>query len=302
MAALVVTGVFVWNLISKENPDGNITDPADTAQTFEFKIDDYTYFNLEGLDFGFVLAKLSVYSNKPINLSLSHFSTDGNITLNSVDTYLSALEAEGYSLSNQSVVFGLNSTSTQLSSVLFIPVADKSQTKSILNINLNPSAVLEFDLTDPSHQGTSEQLGVQTQANDPVSVADIRLLYKSMVSTSDIYVMDANGQKSQASFTSQSQVIGIKLSITNKLKDGFRITGARIKSKSGDTFDALSKDYLVEGIQNFSNQYIKGTQEGYLFFEVLGTELTVEDFTSVELGLSGLENGIFYTIDLSGGQ
>lgn len=302
ISMISIVGVFTWNLLSKKPDIDDVEDPDDSIQTFEFEIEDYTYFKIEELSYDFILAEITVNSNKKINLSLSHFVTQESISLNSVDNFLNELEGLGWTLGRQDVVFNLSSDSTQLSAVVFIPIQERNLDKFLININLNPKSELNFDLTDVSKIGSKEMLGFTEQGLTPEQVAEIDVLFKSTVSPSDFYQLDANGQKIEASFTSQSQIIGIKLSIKNKLSEDFRITDARIKTKSGEFFDALNKNYLVEGVNNINNTYINGEMTGYLFFEVLGNDLTVDSFDIAEVYISALESDQFYRVDLSGGQ
>jgi len=297
-----VVGVFTWNLLSKKPVIDDIEDPDDKVQTFEFQVDNYTYFNLDELSYDFILAEITINSNQKINLSLSHFVTQESISLNSVDNFLNELESLGWTLGRQDVVFSLSSESTQLSAAIFIPIQEQNLDDFLIKINLNPKSELIFDLTDVSKRGSKEMLGFTEQGLTPEQIADISVLFKSTVSPSDFYQLDANGQKIEASFTSQSQIIGIKVNIKNKLSEEFRITDARIKTKSGEFFDALNKNYLIEGVNNINNTYINGEMTGYLFFEVLGNDLTVDSFDILEVNFSALESDQYYRVDLTGGQ
>ena len=108
LSFMIVAGIFIWNLIVKEPAidDPIVNDPT-VQQTFEFTVNEFTLFEIEEFGFDFILADIHVKSNKPINISLSHFTTSENIQLNSVDQYLGRIEAAGYTFGEYELVFSL---------------------------------------------------------------------------------------------------------------------------------------------------------------------------------------------------
>ena len=295
---MIVAGIFIWNLIVKDpvTEDPIINDPT-VQQTFEFTTNSFTLFEIEEFGFDFILADVHVKSNKAINISLSHFTTSENIQLNSVDQYLGQIEAAGYTFGDYALVFALNSPNTEMDALLFIPIINQDLSSLDVKINLYPSSTLSFDLSNPTSVGSKADLGISETGLDPNMVTSMTVLNKTTVSPTEFYQLDANGNRVEASFTSQSQIVAIKVKVENKLSESFRITKAFIKNGS-TLYDAVDNSYLIDGATNLNNVYINQTSEGYLFFEVLG-DVNLSDFTELQIYLSVTEDK-FYTLTLTG--
>lgn len=298
LSFMIVAGNFIWNLIVKEPAiDDPIVDDPTVQQTFEFTVNEFTLFEIEEFGFDFILADIHVKSNKPINISLSHFTTSENIQLNSVDQYLGRIEAAGYTFGDYELVFSLYSSNTEMDGLLFIPIVNTEITALDVNINLYPSSILSFDLNNPTNIGTKSYLGISETGLEPNTAANMTVLNKTTVSPTEFYQLDTNGNRVEASFTSQSQIVAIKIKIENKLSESFRITKALIKN--GDSlFDSVDKTYLIDGGLNLINSLIDNPVEGYLFFEVLG-DVSLNDFTEVQVYFS-ISGDKYYQLTLEG--
>lgn len=298
LITMIVLGIFLWNLISstpnEEEPP--IVDPS-VKQTFNFSINDYTLFEIEEFGFNFILADIHIESNKPINLSLSHFITSEDIQLNSVDTYLKVMENLGYNFGEYNPVFSLNSSETEMNATIFIPIKAINLTELDLKINIYPNHKLSFDLVNANNFGYLKDLGVNINNLDPSKVASIEVLNMTSVSPTEFYQIDSNGNKVEANFTSQSQIVAIKVKIISKISESFRITSAQIKN-GGSVYDAVDKSYLIDGAKNLNNEYINNVIEGYLFFEVLG-DISIDSFSEIHIFLSTNEDS-FYTLPIKG--
>lgn len=298
LVAMIVLGMFLWNLISTPPIDDDpvIVDPS-VKQTFEFSVNKFTMFEIEEFGFDFVLAEIHIESNKPINLSLSHFVTSEDVQLNSVDNYLNIIESAGYTFGDNQLVFSLSTPETTLDALVFIPIIKTDLTTLDLNINIYPNSVLTFDLQNPTLVGTKSDLGVSELGIDPNMVATMTVLNKTIVSPTEFYQLDANGNRVEANFTSQSQIVAIKVSIISKISESFRITKALIKN-GGTLYDAVDKSFLIDGAVNLNNEYVNESAEGYLFFEVLG-DVTLDSFTELQIYLSTTEDS-YFTLPLKG--
>lgn len=298
LSFMIVAGIFLWNLIVKDPlPDDPIINDPTVQQTFEFSVNEFTLFEIEEFGFDFILADVHVKSNKPINVALSHFTTSENIQLNSVDQYLGRIEAAGYTFGDYKLVFSLYSATTEMDGLLFIPIVNTEATSLDVKINLYPSSSLSFDLSNPTKLGMKSDLGISEMGLEPNMAANMTVLNKTTVSPTEFYQLDTNGNRVEASFTSQSQIVAIKIKIENKLSDSFRITKALIKN-GGTLYDAVDNSYLIDGATNLSNLYISGTTEGYLFFEVLG-DVSLSSFTEVQIYLS-VSDDKYYSLSLTG--
>lgn len=298
LITMIVIGIFLWNLTSdtpnEEEPV--IVDPT-VKQTFSFSINEYTLFEIEEFGFDFILAEIHVESNKPINLSLSHFVTSENIQLNSIDNYLNIIESAGYTFGDNQLVFSLSTPETTLNALVFIPIIKTDLTTLDLNINIYPNSVLTFDLENPTYIGTKSNLGISEQGIDPSMVAEMIVTNKTLVSPGEFYQIDSNGNRVEANFTSQSQIVAIKIKITSKISEPFRITKAMIKEGS-TLYDAVDKSFLIDGATNLNNSYINDSAEGYLFFEILG-DTNISSFTELQIYLSATEDD-YFTLPLTG--
>lgn len=298
LITMIALGIFLWNIISN-NPNEEkppIVDPS-VKQTFAFEVKDFTLFEIEEFGFDFILANIHVESNKPINLSLSHFVTSEGVQLNSVDNYLSTIESLGYNFGDYKPVFSLSSTENTLDAMLFIPIKDKDLTSIDLNINIYPNHVLNFDLKNPTKTGAKENLGINLSNVDPSMIASIEILNKTMVSPTEFYQIDSNGNRIEANFTSQSEIVAIKVNVTSKISESFRIVNAQIKN-GGTIYDAVDKSFLIDGAVNLNNEYINGSATGYLFFEVLG-DVSLSAFTELHIYFSTNEDQ-FFTLPIEG--
>jgi len=298
LVTMIALGIFLWNLISntpnEEEPP--IVNPND-KQTFDFSVNNYTLFEVEEFGFDFILAEIHIDSNKPINLSLSHFVTNEGVQLNSVDNYLKVIETAGYTFGENEVVFGLSTSETKLDALVFIPIINIDLTELTLNVNISPNSVLTFDLENPTQVGTKSDLGMNEVILDPSMVAEMAVTNKTLVSQNEFYQLDANGNRVEANFTSQSQIVAIKVKITSKISESFRITRALINDGS-TLYDAVDKSFLIDGTTNLNNAYINDTTEGYLFFEILG-DASLESFTELQIYLSTTED-VYFSLPLTG--
>ncbi len=285
---IVATAVFTWNIMTKPGIDEDLF-PEEKVQTFDFSINQFTLFDLEIVDYRFILANIHIQSNRPINLSLSHFISSEGLQLNSIDPYLVSLESLGYNFGTYPVVFSLSSPNNEMDAVLFIPITDDALSNLDLNINLNPKKSLSFDLSKPDSKGVIGNLGVTPKTLNPDEIAQTEIIKTLLLGPESFYQLDENGSRIQASFTAQSQILGVKVLITNKLSESYRIVDAHILANNGSIFDAVDKTYLIDGITNLNSQYIETELSGYLFFELLGN-YSLEDFEELRIIYSVVES------------
>lgn len=298
IATVVTISVIFWNSITQPNTT-DIEDPKDdNIQTFDYSVNSYTLFDLDEFEFRFILADIHIESNKPINISLSSFKTSETIQLNSINNYLNFIEQAGYNFGSYEVVFGLSSENQVLDATIFIPIIDSSLSFIDVDINLNPAKTLSFDLSNPNNMGTINDLGINETNINPEDVAVVSFNRDTMVEKEQFYQLDSNGNRIPAIFTSQSLIYGVSINIENQGTDKFRITNAFLHSTNGATYLAIDKSYLVDGVDNLNNLYIEKNETGFLFFEVLGQDLTTESFSSLDIYFSNIESNIPYAFDL----
>lgn len=300
LSFMIVAGIFIWNLIVKEPAidDPIVNDPT-VQQTFEFTVNEFTLFEIEEFGFDFILADIHVKSNKPINISLSHFTTSENIQLNSVDQYLGRIEAAGYTFGDYELVFSLYSSNTEMDGLLFIPVVNTEITALDLNINLYPSSILSFDLNNPTTVGTKSYLGVSETGLEPEQVSEITVDEVFTISKSHFYTVDANGDRSDAFFVSNSKIVGVDLTVINKTDNPFRIQNAILVSSDSKSFALIDPTYQVDGYELIMNKYLSETTSGYVFYEVFDQNFDINTITEIRILLSSMDVEKLYTIKIN---
>lgn len=274
----------------------------DNKQTFEYTINRYTLFDLEDFDFRFVLANVRIESNKPINISLSAFKTSEGVQLNDIKDYISAIEQAGYNFENYPIVSELKTSSTILDALLFIPIKDESLETLNLDITLYPLKTLNLDLEHPTEVGIIENLMSQEPIKEEGKSADIAFVRNAMIGPEQFYHLDASGIKINSDFTSQSQILGVKVFIKNLKEEDLKITKAYAVTKTGEYYIAVDNTYLIDGIDNIAEKSFQSEITGYLFFEALGQSLTTDDFASINIYLQDSSKEMMMELKLEGVQ
>lgn len=254
------------------------------------------------MDFRFILADISIESNKTIDLTLSVFNTSEKVQLNDVKRYLSEIEQAGYNLENYPINTDLNASSTRVDTLLFIPILDESLEQLDLNITLYPIETLQFDLNHPSELGIIENLMSQEPIKEEGKSADIAFVRNAMIGAEQFYHLDASGIKINSDFTSQSQILGVKVSIKNLKEEDLKITKAYAVTKTGEYYIAVDNTYLIDGIDNIAEKSFQSEITGYLFFEALGQSLTTDDFASINIYLQDSSKEMMMELKLEGVQ
>jgi hypothetical protein len=299
LITMIVLGVFLWSLVSdtpKEEPP--IVDPS-VKQTFNFEVNDFTLFEIEEFGFDFILANIHVESNKAINLSLSHFVTSEGIQLNSVDTYLNTIESLGYNFGDYNPVFSLTSTENTLDAVLFIPITNIDAHDLNINVNLYPVSTISFDLTKPSETGTVSNLGRNQQDVEPEEISEIIIDDVFIVSKNYFYTLDENGDRADAFFSSNSKIVGVKLTVKNKSNNPFRIQNAILTSKDNNVFSIIDPNYLIDGYVLIMKEYLTGTMSGFIFYEIFDQNYEISNVKEISILLSSIDVEKLYNITIN---
>ncbi|MBQ4344052.1 MAG: hypothetical protein IJC38_09220, partial [Erysipelotrichaceae bacterium] len=138
---------------------GNQEKPDETNEEEQVQVDlvDYTVYDLDQVDFRFIIAKVRVKANDATNISLSHFKTSEGLVLSETSAYVNQLEKSSLYLGKKNVWFELISSQTNYLARIFIPVKDNTLSSISLESDLKNSHVMKFDLENP--KGTAEELG-----------------------------------------------------------------------------------------------------------------------------------------------
>jgi hypothetical protein len=300
LVSMIVIGIFLWNLVSNTPNDDEpvIVDPT-VKQTFDFSINNYTLFEIEEFGFDFILADIHVDSNKPINLSLSHFSTNEGVQLSSVNTYLNTIESKGYNFGDYDLAFALNSQTVEMDVLLFIPIINKDIDSIELLINLYPISSLIFDLNSPTSFGKLTDLVKIQQDLEPEEVSEIIVEDVFTISKSHFYILDENNVRSDAFFSSNSKIVGVKLTVINKTSNPFRIQNAILSSSDSNQFAIVDLNYIVDGYDLIMNEYLSNTTTGYIFYEIFDQNYDINNVTEINILLSSIDVEKLYNIKIN---
>ena len=267
LSFMIVAGIFIWNLIVKEPAidDPIVNDPT-VQQTFEFSVNEFTLFEIEEFGFDFILADIHVKSNKPINISLSHFTTSENIQLNSVDQYLGHIEAAGYTFGDYDVMFTLDSPSTEMDALLFIPIVNTEITALDVNINLYPSSILSFDLNNPTTIGTKSYLGLDETGLNPSEDLTFTYGYADYFEPSNFYTVGSNGENVSVDLGTNTRILGISYTVENSSAFKYKISNAEFIIDGVTSFPLMNPEYLLVNTVNLASTSLIDKNEGLLFF------------------------------------
>ena len=279
---------------------GNQTKPEDADESDQIQIDlvDYTVYDLDELDFRFIIAKVRVKASSAANISLSHLKTSEGIQLDEVDTYVNELEANSLFLGKQNVWFELVSSETNYLARIFIPVSDRSLKSITLSSDLKNSHTMKFSLEDA--QGTREDLGYQ--AEDIISDGKT---YQMKVSAAyqihdEITRTYEDGFTEQYLLPSTAEVHAFYVEAVSLWGDAVEIEEAWFKVKgSTESFEALNGQFTTKKYENILNKTITDKESGYVFFVTLNPESEPMTYQgTLQLKLKGSDQMIQIQVDL----
>ena len=259
VVALLSTGFYVRSLM--ENlPKADGDDPI-VKQVYTVTLNDYKVYQFTDILYDFILANVTVTSNKAFTLPQDPFTTSENINLVNVPEYADPLTSKGYQLNCP-----LPASEAQLSKTycLFIPAVNRSLNELILKVDIDRIYNLSFNMNDVGHAGTRTMLGVVEPVQDFTAV----ILDKSLISIKSFYTVDINGDHLDAAFGSTSQVFGFQLTLENKSNKPFKIEEAQLTIDGKGTYQLVDPTYLIDEMTNLYNVDIPTMKSGYLFFDI----------------------------------
>ncbi len=255
-------------------PDqGNQQKPDETSDEDQVQVDlvDYTVYDLDQVDFRFIIAKVRVKANEATNINMNHFVTSEGVSLDEVDLYVREMEKNSLFLGKKNVWFELVSSQTNYLANIFIPVKDRSLSSITLSSDFKNSHVMKFDLSNPA--GNAEDLGYS--ANDIISDGKT---YQMKVSNAyrvlDDFTRTYDSGYSEAYLLpSSAEIHGFLVETVSLWGDAVEIDSAYYQVKGSDEkFEALSGQFTTTKYQNIVNTTVTDKQSGYIFFVTLNPE------------------------------
>ena len=282
-------------------PDsGNQIKPEETKEEDEIQVDlvEYTVYDLEQVDFRFIIAKVRVKANDATNISLDHFTTSEGIDLGHVQDYVGKLEKNSLFLGKKNVWFELISSQTNYLANIFIPVKDRSLSSISLSSDFKNSHIMKFDLSNP--EGTSEELGYK--AEDIIS--DGRT-YQMKVSSAyrisdEITRTYESGYSEPYLLPSTAEIHAFYVETVSLWGDSVEIESASYQVQgSNEKFEALNGQFSTVKYQNIINTSIVDKQSGYIFFVSLNPESEpIVYHGTLTIQLKGSDQPIQIQVDL----
>lgn len=255
--------------------EGNQTKPtADTdLSVMDFDVVEYTVYNLEDIDFGFIIAKIRVQSKKDsINVDLSHFKTSEGVDLSIVDNYVKELEKNNYYLGKQNVWFEIVSTDNEYMGNIFIPYKDKSLKELDVKIDLNENDLFKFNLSNK--KGTKDML--YYEGDDVITDGKT---YQMKVSQAFEITGDSltrtypDGFSEDYLYPATAEVYAFKIEAVSLWGDEVQIESAIYEVEgSGDVFDAMDSKITSMKYDNIVGDIIKDKGNGVLLFMTLNPD------------------------------
>ena len=291
LTAFVLLGVLVFAIVfalkAPENdlsdlpedtevmlPDsGNQLKPDETDEEAEIQVDlvEYTVYDLDQVDFRFIIAKVRVKANDATNISLEHFTTSEGIVLSETSSYVQKLERNSLYLGKKNVWHELVSSNTNYLAHIFIPVKDDTLSSITMSSDFKNSHTMKFDLSNPT--GTAEELGYA--AEDIISDGKTyQMKVSNAYQISDEFTRTYDSGESEAYLIpSTAEVHAFYVEAVSLWGDAVEIESAYYQiSENSDKFEALNGQFSTQKYVNIVNSQITDKGAGYIFFVTLNPE------------------------------
>ena len=266
------------------------------------KIDliDYDVYEIEELDFNFIIATIRVKSDKEgINLGLNNFVTSDTISLDEVDYYISELEKNDMFLAKENVWFDIVSNESEYFVNIFIPYENKAQEKLEVLVNIDDNEPLKFNL----NKKINDKENLYFKAEDIISDGKTfqMTLSKAFEITGDQIVRTyEDGYKEDFLYPSTAEVYAFKVKAVSLFGESVEIESSKyIVSDTNDEFDALNSQFTSMKYDNIIGKIVKQEDEGVLLFMTLNPEGDPITYKGqLKIKLVGKEEYITINVDL----
>ena len=284
-------------------PEGNQSTPETTNDLDSVRVTLKTYetYQLEDLDFDFVIARIGVEASEPINIELSHFRTSEGTDLSNVDGFVKRLEEKSYYLGRQNVWFSLISKKESYDAVIFIPVLKKGAESISVKCDFGTENDMEFDLTKNINKDGKK---LYYQSDDVITDGKTYQLAVSEAfeATGEMfYVMNADGSESEYRIPQTDSVYVLRVDAVSLWGDSIVLEAAEyIQDGTTSAIQALDSKYSSMKESNILGRAITDKDSGYIFFQVYGSEINPIKYDGVlRLKLQGSDTWITVNVDLN---
>ena len=268
--ALAIVGLtmFILNMIDNDDPANTQTpDPivSQTTETFdEFTIElvDYEVFDIDEVDFKFVLADLKLGDSEAIDYSLTSLYTDeSTVKISDYQQYIDELDAAGYYVGAKAVDYTITSDMTVDTFRIFIPVADKAK-ESLMLYDAISKDEIEIDLT--KNIGDPNELKYSTGTDAPIATEDY------VISVSNAYIETSLVKDGEEyNYPSTVNIYTFVLDVIELNDESLTLEDAIfVPSSTNEEIHALDASIMSMKINNFMSRTISEGDHGALFFEM----------------------------------
>lgn len=290
---MVSGGLFIWNTFFAGEPKPDDEDPIIEETVIEVELEDATVFRLKELDFQFVIAEITVTSNKKINLGLEMFSTSEGIALNNVAFYTDKIKENGLTLEKLGLIDQFVSDQTSITGKVFIPILDKTAKAMTLSVNLENKIDLVFDLNVAT--GTKYDIGL-TSADLITDGNSYKITLGKMVSLNNepVFHSTPSGEKDLYDFSETSNLAALEISIEGLNASAVGIDDAQfIADGSAVSAYALTKSYTSDGYLNVIDMAVTEVKTGYIYLQINDKDQSILDKNgTLRLKLTGSQEWI----------
>ncbi len=279
--------------------EGNQEKPEENSDESTLAIDlvEYQTFDLEEVDFKFIVAKIRVKSEDEINLSLDGFKTSEGIVLSEIENYVDALEEQGLFLGKLNVWYEILSQESSMITNIFIPVDDSAETVT-LSFDFNDHSI-DFDLKDSIKDSSSLRYNPDDVIFDGRSY-QMRVSSAYELSGETINRTYENGYSEVYLSPSTAQIHAFNIEVVSLWGDEVVIEEAIYTvSETGEEFKAFNEQFTTEKSSNLINKTITDTDQGVVFIETLNPSENPITYQGVlRLKVKGQEHYIVINVDL----
>lgn len=282
-------GILILKMPKVQKEKDVVSTPKSTKETSKdsslVEPIDYVVYDFEDLEFQFVILEVELHTDGE-NVTLDHFTTEEGISLSSVQSYVTKLEANHYYLGLKDVWFSTTGAKKGDSISLFIPVEDKDAFNIKITSDLDDQEDITLSLKEKSGQ-TSDLY--QSEASS-IHEDGYSITFSGIY---EIGTMELTQNGESYLISSQAKAFAITLNCENLNGDSLIIEDAIFTTSSGATYQAENNTVQSVKRQNLLGTEISGTVEGNLIFITYGDVL--DDIGTLQIKLNNSSDYITVT-------
>lgn len=221
-------------------------------------VNSYEYYSYSSLDFDFIIANITLDEDA----TLEQVSTNEDVNLADVQSYVNKLEENGFYVGKKNVYFSLPTSS--FTGNILIPVVDTE--KASIELTYNEQTVT---LSKTDHKADIKDLLMNstkdTFTDDTTYEMNVSDMFE--ITGDDMY---ENG--TQLVLPSSARVFSFKVTVSSLSDDSVEVTSASVSDESGWSATAEGSSISSMKYENMIGKTVSEKDEANLFFIVLDQE------------------------------